>query len=263
MDTTHARASTRTSTLHISVQANTRRSGGGAHSACAHRESQYRNCALVLSLRQRGGGGKQVFCLQPFPSHRGWQIPLGALHRNVQTHSDTEPGALSPPPPPPARTLCTAHSMPECATCKRPWLSPAECCAKGHHQAGYVDRQPLSQVFVAHGLPPCPRCMLMHRGVRHCCSRGHHKVCTPVPTRKRPAPLPVGHCKRPCLKSTGPAQHSHFLHYRQIATPPAPKRRRPVPPSPPAPHDMALDVDSDVVRPLLSLGHGRASSEQV
>ena len=155
-------------------------------------------------------GGGQVPCLRPFPSHWGWQGPPGAIHRIAQTHGDTEPRALSGPGPP-ADTFCTVHSMPACAACKRLRLSSTTCCAKGHHQAGYIDRQPLSKVCAADGLRPCPRCMLLHRGVCHCCSWGLHKVCTPVPTRKRPAPPPVVHCKRPCPSQPGP-RNAHSLY---------------------------------------------------
>ena len=162
----------------------------------------------------KGGGGGKSFACDLFPIIGDGRVPQ-APYTGTHRHTATPSQAPSAGPAPPARTLCTVHSMPACATCKRLRLPAADYCAKGHHRAGYVDRQPLSKVCAAHGLPPCPGCMLMHRGVRHCCSRGHHKVCTPVPTQKRPAPPPVGHCKRPCLQSTGPRDAHSFYALHQ------------------------------------------------
>ena len=167
---------------------------------------------------------------------------------------------------PPVRSLCPAHCLPACSTCKRLRIPAAVSCSKGHHTPGHIDRRPLSKVCALHGLPPCPRCTLMQRGVRHCCARGHHKVCTPAPTRTTLAAPPEGPRKRQCLRSPGPSHYPLMRSPHISLTPPVTKRRRPTTPPPPSPTAALPQEVSDnngmgVARPLFGQGHGRATQE--
>ena len=148
-----------------------------------------------------------------------------------------------------------------------PRLQAAVCCSKGHHTPGHIDRCPLLKVCALHGLLPCPRCTLMQRGVRHCYARGHHKVCTPAPTRTRPAAPPKGPHKRQCLRSPGPSHYPLMRSPHISLTPPVTKRRRPRTPPPPLsptaalPQEVSDDGGMDVAHPLFGQGHGRATQE--
>ena len=110
----------------------------------------------------------------------------------------------------------------------------------------------------------CPRCTLMQRGVQHC-ARRHHKVCTPAPTRTRPAAPLEGPHKRRCLRSLGPSHYPLMRSPHIPLTPPVTKRRTPrtPPPSPTAtlPQEMSEDDGMDVARPLFGQVHGRATQE--
>ena len=177
-------------------------------------------------------GGSTTFASELFPvigSGRVPQAPYSVTVRRRAVNSAQVPVTRAPQ----VHSLCPAHCLPACSTCKRLRIPAALCCSKGHHNPGHIDRRPLSKTCALHGLPPCPRRTLMQRGVRHCCARGHHKVCNPARTRIRPAAPPEGPRKRQCLRSPGPSHYPLVRSSHIPLTPPVPKRRRPKTPPPP------------------------------
>ena len=193
------------------------------------------------------------------PGENGNTYTHTHTHTHTHTYSVTtrRKAVTNAPTPitraPPVHSLCPAHCLLACSTCKRLRIPTAICFSKGHHSPGHIDRRPLSKVCALHGLPPCPRCTLMQRGVRHCCARGHHKVCMPAPTRTRPAAPPEGPRKRQCLRSQGPSHYPMMRSPHVPLTPPVTKRRRPrtPPPSPTAalPQEVSDNGGMNVARP--------------
>ena len=172
------------------------------------------------------GGGSTTFASDLFLVIGSGRVPQAPYSVTARRRT---PVARAPQ----AHSLCPAHCLPACSTCKRLRIPAALCCSKAHHNPGHIDRHPLSKTCALHGLPLCPRCTLMQRGVRHCCARGHHKVCTPAPTRIKLAAPPEGPHKRQCMRSPGPLHYSPVRSPHITLTPLVPKRRRPKTPPPP------------------------------
>ena len=190
------------------------------------------NTGLMPSLSLCAKGrGSTTFASDLFPVIGSGRVPQApysvAARRKAVTNAPT-PVTRAPP----VHSLCPAQCLPACSTCKRPRIPAAVCCSKGHHTPGHIDRRPLSKVCALHGFPPCPRCTRMQRGVQHFCARGHHKVCTPAPTRTRPAAPPEGPRKRQCLRSAGSCHYSLMRspHVRHTASHQAAETQYPPPP---------------------------------
>ena len=210
-------------------------------------------------------GGSTTFASDLFPVIGTGRVPQAPYSVTVRRRAVTSAPTLVTRALQ-VRSLCPAHYLPVCSTCKRLRIPAALCCSKGHHNPGHIDRCPLSKTCALHGLPPCPRCTLMQKGVRHCCARGHHKVCTPAPTRTRPAATPEGPRKCPCLRSLGPSHYPLMRSPDIPLTPSVTKRRGPRTPPPPSsraalPQEMSEDDGMDVACPLFGQGHGRATQE--
>ena len=203
MDSAHTCTNARATPVCLRCASYSRRGGRGTPTTCSGGQPEHGPYAVLIAVRQ--GGGSTTFASDLFPviwSARVPQAPYSVTARRKAVTSAPTPVTRAPQ----VHSLCPAHCLPACSTCKRLRIPTALCCSKGHHTPGHIDRRPLSKVCALHGLSPCPCCTLMQRGVRHCCARRHHKVCTPAPTRTKPAAPPEGPRKRQCLCSPGPSQ---------------------------------------------------------
>ena len=134
---------------------------------------------LPFALLKRRGQQREAQALQREPVAQV-DLPVHTAGPLGQQQGPAGPAAgagrlCGAPPSSAPEDTCQAHNPLACGSCKRLRRAVCDCCQRGHHGAGHVVQQPMTEWRSDHSLPACLECARHQRGSRHCCPR-HHKV---------------------------------------------------------------------------------------